>query len=1154
MDLPTQLSDLVVGQELSGFETQVLYIDDSDRVLGARFLHGHTGFVLDLLQLETAPQGFISVYTPPVSDRGEPHTQEHLLLGKGNKGRAVATQGAMALVESSAFTSQLTTAYHLHTTAGSQVFLDVLHDRLDALLNPDYADEEIAREVHNFGVSADAEGQLHLEEKGTVYNEMVSSYNRPWGRFWRVANQVAYGTDHPMSRNSGGLPSAIREMTPAHIRDFHAATHHLGNMALIAVLPTDLSIPEILGPIGASLISLQPEPTSRVFATMADLPAPRPELLSTPTPVPFPAADAQQPTDVLMVWPAGRELDLASRTMLDLYLDTLAGAENSNLYRRLVDSETRQQDLGATEVYAWVRDLVQNPIFLGVGGIPGTQVDAEVADGIRAQVVDELNKTAGWSAGDPALADFNRRALSRLTAWERELRKWVGTPPRFGVRGTGSAWFDHLRHLHEQPGERLSLTLRPQLQEARAALAQDGNIWTGWIEAWGLLEQAPAVLWRQGDAELLAQMEQQRQQRLDDETALLVTQFGADDDQAALEAYRQQIDAATAVLEAAAVNVVPPLVDAPPLTEDDPLDWTQETLTGGVTLVRSHFSAMSGASVGLALDLRGTHAEHRILVGLLPVLLTDVGVRIDGVSVPYDQVLERVQNEILDLSAWLSTNSSTGRVELVIEGSGTSPAETTAALEWVQRTLLGADWTAENLARIRDVVDERVEALALVRTRSEETWVQGPATAWRYQHDWLLLSADSFQTKAHDAHRVQWMLRDAHDALPAVQAALEQLAAMAETSDRAQLALALAGLQGRGDPPEDLDPVVPEVAPFLSDAAQALARALPGLPDSSLAADWRYLCRQMSQDLATPPGQVLADLVALRDGLLVTDGARLWAIGAVGTLDALDLEPLLGSLSQGEVGPPRLPEQPLIRTRLAGRGADSQALFLGLTHPDGQGGVHLHSAPGAKEADLDRDVLLDYLTGLRFAGHGSHSLFMKTWAAGLAYSNGVRPSAQSGLIRYYAERTPELQRTLGFVIDELALAQADEGQTRYALAQAFHSRSAVAYETRGRAIASDLVDGRDPETIRAFRTALLALAEEPGLPEELQSRHEAVYGRVLPGYGPPSSQVEGGVYFVIGPEDQLVAWERYLAQVEGDDGVLVRLYDRDFWVPALGPR
>ena len=42
--------------------------------------------------------------------------------------------------------------------------------------------------------------------------------------------------------------------------------------------------------------------------------------------------------------------------------------------------------------------------------------------------------------------------------------------------------------------------------------------------------------------------------------------------------------------------------------------------------------------------------------------------------------------------------------------------------------------------------------------------------------------------------------------------------------------------------------------------------------------------------------------------------------------------------------------------------------------------------------------------------------------------------------------------------------------------------------------------------------------------------------------------VEGGVYYVIGPEKQLAAYEQYLKTVEGADAKLYRIYPRDYWI------
>src|SRR6185436_12925298 len=112
----------------------------------------------------------------------------------------------------------------------------------------------------------------------------------------------------------------------------------------------------------------------------------------------------------------------------------------------------------------------------------------------------------------------------------------------------------------------------------------------------------------------------------------------------------------------------------------------------------------------------------------------------------------------------------------------------------------------------------------------------------------------------------------------------------------------------------------------------------------------------------------------------------------------------------------------------------------------------LNSAPGAFYADTSDDALLDYLAGNLYTGHGGHSIFMKTWAAGLAYSNGLHPRVAIGQIDYYAERCPLLPQTLRFVIDQLRRAKPDPSIARYAIATAFYSRIASGYEVRAAAM------------------------------------------------------------------------------------------------------
>ena len=111
-------------------------------------------------------------------------------------------------------------------------------------------------------------------------------------------------------------------------------------------------------------------------------------------------------------------------------------------------------------------------------------------------------------------------------------------------------------------------------------------------------------------------------------------------------------------------------------------------------------------------------------------------------------------------------------------------------------------------------------------------------------------------------------------------------------------------------------------------------------------------------------------------------------------------------------------------------------------------------------------------------------------------------------------------------------------------------RAASAHETRGEAMASDIADGLTPQVVTRFRQSLLALRRDPKLADELFKRMNNVYARVLPGFGVKARDVQGGVFYVIGPEKQFMAYEQYLKTVEGEDAKLARIYPRDYWMTA----
>lgn len=1153
------LATLKVGTSVHGFTPVAVYLDANDRPIGARLLHDKTKFSFDYLRVESAPQAFVWVNSFPTSDKGEPHTQEHLLLGKGNRGRKMGSFQAMSLTESSAFTDQWRTAYHFHTVAGRDTFWPVLADVLGAMLDADYTDEEIRREVRNFGVDKGDDGKLRLEEKGTVYNEMVRYYEVADTTLWLAAKRLVYGTKHPLAFESGGYPDDIRRMTPEDIRKFHGDNYHLANMGMIASFPSAMTLTQVLD--GADQVLGSANPRAGKVTTEADLPAPAPAATEAPVTVEYPYSDTTQPSPMVIAWPATRSgLDLTERTLLELFLSSFAGDESTLLYKKLIDSKTRTMDLGASGLGASMSGDQGYPIYLFINGVRTDKLDPQTLGKVRAEVMGELARIAKLPDGDPELAAIQKRILARATDLRRQLAKFLDSPPGFGTRGTSSAWMNHVDMLAKVTGATKSLTLRTELAAIDKVLAPGGNPWRTRLTSWGLLTQ-PFVAAAKPSPKLRKEVDAAREARIAAELARLGTVYKTKAPAATLAKYQVDYDRQTKVLEeAAAATPLPPLVGSPPMTYDDELKYAT-TQISGVPAFAATIDSMQSARVALAFDLRGVEPADQMYLALLPSLLEQVGIASDRETIKSEDMRERIRTEILDLSVYYSTDLRTDRAELVVAGSGNSVAETRLALGWMRRVMTAPDWRLDNLPRLRDVVDQALTALRSTTQGSEEQWVKNPHEAW-WRQDWLLhLHIGSFLTQAHDLHRLRWQLLDPRDAKVTTEVA-DFLGGLAGASKlpRAQLGLLAAALADAKAKPPAQGAAYLAAAATLSPAGRALVGAagkeltalLADLPDGSLAADWAYLCKQMAADLKVGAPAALAKLSAVRAQILRQGRARITAVGSAASHAALagDLTAVVGGLPEGgkQMGAALAVRATPITDRL--RQHDRSAgpvTFVGLFVPSTSSGVFVNTAPSTSLADTSQDALLDYLASNMYSGHGAHSLFMKTWAAGLAYSNGAHPLVDRGQLEYYAERCPLLPQTMRFVISQLQAAKPDPNIARYAIAHAFDSRIAKGYEQRAMAMADDLVDGWTPEVVTAFRKALLAQADRADLAQELVRRMPAVYGKVMPGYGPPAKDA---INFVIGPAKQLDAYQTYLRAAVDKAAVVHRLYPRDFWIPA----
>ena len=1154
---------LTKGQVINGFRTDALYLDAADKPIGGRFIHVRTGFTLDLLQIQSVPQAYIYANTYTVSDQGEPHTQEHLLIGKGNKGRNINVRESMSLTQSNASTNQTFTDYQFNTAGGAEAFYGLFAEYMDVLLHPDYTEEEVRREVRNWGVTENPDKSLRLEEKGSVYNEMSSSLNNPDYRLYDASLRMIYGNAHPLSFNAGGLPEGIRKMTADDIKRYHDANYHLGNMGAVVSLPKDMTLDTSLARMDAALVAAEPATEKRDYMTADKLPVPRSAEPGTIRTVDFPSENAQQPSSMYFSYPATLKPDLTEKLLLDNFLTVFAGDANTNLYKKFIDSKTREIDTGAQGVYSYADDSPGSPVWVGLSDVPAANLTVDKAELVRQKIMEEFARIAAFKDNSPELKEFNDRFRNSLTGYRRGLSKFVNTPPGFGFRngGNGYGWVMQTRYLNADGDFRKSVTLKPAMAKAEELLAGGKNFWRDYLAKWKFAETQPFVAIGHANPALITQEQAARKARADAEVAALKTKYGVSDDQEAIRRYKADYDATTAGLEKLEHGSEAKFIENPPLTLDDQLDY-KESMIGKVKLGASTFDNMTGATTGLALRLDTVPEDELVYLSSLPSLLRSTGVIKDGKAISYEDMSEMLRKEILDLGVSFESLAQTDRYELSLTGSGNDAAESARAVAWMKLILQSPNWRKENLPRIRDVVDQELSGLRRTMQNSEEAWVGIPAESYRFQNKPLYLATNSFLTQEHNALRLRWMLKDAGDAAngKAIDAYLAKLGGAKGTREELKTLLAAmggdktqaekisAGLKSYYD---EMNTLPAEAQKLAAEAVTDLSQTLGDIPDSSLAGDWAYLCDEMRRDLAQSPEKTLADLDKVRRRLLNTANARMFYIGSAATREKL--APGFSDLLVGfDTAPPVkavYSTTRLIDERLAGRGeGGAKPLYVGLMAPNMTGGVMLNTASLVNYSDYNnRDKIIDFLASKLYGGGGAHSVFSKTIGAGLAYSNGISSSAGTGLMGYYAERTPELPQTLRFAMGEVK-RPLDTPLAEYVIALAFSSRASSPYEARGQAMADNMADGFTPEVVARFRRAILEARKIPDLSAELYKRKDKVYERVFPGYGMKGKDIAGANFFVIGAEKQMTAYEAYLKSVEGPDTKLYRLYPRDFWM------
>ncbi|MBM3318880.1 MAG: hypothetical protein FJY75_13615, partial [Candidatus Eisenbacteria bacterium] len=650
--------------------------------------------------------------------------------------------------------------------------------------------------------------------------------------------------------------------------------------------------------------------------------------------------------------------------------------------------------------------------------------------------------------------------------------------------GPAGAWLSRLMDLEEEPGARRPLLPRARYAHAESLLALDGNIWGEALERWRLVTREPYAVGAAPGPEYLDREAEQRSARLAAHLAGMRERFGAADDQAALRAYQAEFDARTREMEAEeAGDPLPRFIADPPLTLDDALDYTTGRLVHGVPYLAALFETMSSSTVVLSLRMDVLPESLLVYAPLLPALLTDIGVLRDGEPVTYDEMRARLRREVLGLSAAYAANPETGRIELELTGRAGGSEEIPRLGGWMEAVLQTPYLRAENLARVIDWIDQRLIGLRNRTKGSEEGWVDDPAEAYRWQTSPLFLATRSFLTQTHLLHRLRWRFSDpgGADDSRALSELLEALAGAPEAADREALAARLAPLADPATPAQasgGSSPRLQAAAAALTPEARALAReiaagllaALPEMPAATLSTDWAALCQETRDDLLFDPRRALADLETALSLLRHGPNARLSVVSNSADQEAILAEArrILAAFSPEPLPCVRYASEPRVLERLRRRAPGVEPLYAGLVHEGTRNGVLIFSARIGGSYDTEEEALLRSLAARLFAGGGPHGLFMRTWAAGLAYSNGYGFSERSGRARYYAERCPDVAQTMRFVVETLRDAPPNLELADYAVAQVFgSSRAPSRYEARTAAMAADLADGYTPERVAA---------------------------------------------------------------------------------------
>jgi Zn-dependent M16 (insulinase) family peptidase len=1143
------LSTLKRDETIGSLQITNLYADSRGKTVGAKFLDIRSGAPVYLLQFETVAQAFMWVDTPADSNAGIAHALEHLLAGKGTKGRYANLLTEMRLGRSAAATTDDFNFYSFASGTDMDGFFEEFRAWLGALYRPDFTDLEAEREFYHFGISYDPlTKKRELVEKGSVYDEMQTGqgvYD-----FYFELNKLVLGKNNPFGFYSSGVPVEMRHVVPTDIRRFRQEHYRLGPATgFIFAINSKEDVFKFLQGVSRELNRFE---DSRPNQDIPDR-VTSPKYPIDPSPsaeiklVPFASSSESDRGEVRFGWKPTKADSQIDVRLLQLLFRALADGEKSLFYKSLVDSKTRDLDSGATNVESLVF-LGESPYFpaefVGFSGIPGNQLTEQRIEQLRSHISATIRQIAQYPDNSKSLADFNQLVASQAKAWRRAQSIWIKNAPKFGLNYE-TGWKEYFEYLEMDPSFIRSISDQPVWSAVEKQIQSGKNIWTGLIRDFHLLD-VPYAAASIPSPRLLGEMDRDRQNRVAAKAKELMDRFHTDDEQQALARFEQEEIIKTKELDKIAAQVHQPrFTDHPPLTPDDEIRYNQSRLEG-VPVIAAFFDRAPTIDFGLSFDLRGIPRKYYKYLPILPRCLDSLGLKTDDKIIPYAELQGQTQTQITDFSVRYDVSPVSRRADLRIQASAMTPAEFQQALTLIQRMTTLNYLDVANADRLRDLVDKRRAEDDVFVSGENDYWFMNPSYAFQYQGDLPYLAVSSFFTRTHWDDRLKWMLHK-----PVRSEEITDLGIFAE-----KILSTLSGLSGR-DLSQELSRS--KAKGLEGELLEYWERNVAAFPGNELLPGLRRLALEVQQDLKIGPDKAISDLRELQRIVLNRQ-----ALNIDLTLDGAkfeEIKPMLArflELLPNHAYPEHITEMdsrwtPIMDNVRRRNNLDSAGFpwYVGLDDPRNTTASVIFYGDFPGYSRLDRKSLLQVLSSKLVSGSGPHTIFMKAEEDGLAYGSSVSSDPSLRLLRFYAGRSPDIASLISLVNSIVTMIPQlhDEALIDYALRGTFSPpRSMLTFTERGRAIAKDIRDGNDPAKVRRFSQAILQLRGDPNLLAELtRAALDSMCPVLIRKECEQKQRQARSLFFFVGPD-------RLLADAENKLSIpkLLRLYPSDFWIDSWG--